>query len=228
MSASVQAEQRGRRFDGLPEGKLATTSLPSLLFTELVTEIDDLAELKLTLHIFWTLVRHPRRYPGFRQSELANDALLTHSLGVIGGDSKDALVAALDRAVTRGTLLRIHGRWKDKEETWFFVNSPKGREAVDRLARSEGGFEPTVSDMTAPAPSARRNIFVLYEQNVGLLQPIIAEELAEAEETYPAEWIEDAFRTAAEGNVRNWRYIRAILERWAVEGKDNEADRRYS
>jgi DnaD/phage-associated family protein len=65
-------------------------------------------------------------------------------------------------------------------------------------------------------------IFELYEQNIGLLQPLLAEELAEAESTYPASWIVDAFRIAAEHNVRNWRYIKSILERWQRDGKDDE------
>jgi DnaD/phage-associated family protein len=69
-------------------------------------------------------------------------------------------------------------------------------------------------------PTERPNIFILYEQNIGLLQPIIAEELEEAERTYPQEWIEEAFRIAVERNVRNWKYVRRILERWATEGKD--------
>ena len=67
----------------------------------------------------------------------------------------------------------------------------------------------------------RPTIFELYEQNIGLLQPVLAEELAAAERDYPEEWIADAFRLAAEQNARSWRYIRAILERWAHEGKDD-------
>ena len=70
-------------------------------------------------------------------------------------------------------------------------------------------------------PGKRPNIFVLYEQNIGLLQPIIADELKDAESNYPQDWIEDAFRIAAENNVRSWRYVRAILQRWAAEGKDS-------
>lgn len=216
-----------RPFAGLPDGKLATVSLPNLLFSELVADIDDLAEMKVTLHIFWSLVRAPRKAPGFTLRELRNDALLAHSLGIIGGDPRDVLDAALQRAVARGTLLRIHGRRGEDEETWFLVNSPKGRDAVDRLARGDEGFTPSPGEIAEPPSLGRRDIFVLYEQNVGLVQPIIAQELAEAEETYPPDWIEDAFRIAAERNVRNWRYIRAILQRWQTEGKDDEADRRH-
>jgi len=204
-------------------------SLPNLLFSEVLAEMDDLAEVKVTFHIFfWSLAHRPRKYPVIGLGELRRDPLLQHSLSILGGDPKDVLAAALDKAVARGALLRVRGRWKGVEETWFFVNSAKGREAVERLTRGEEGFEPVAGEITEPPPASQRSIFALYEQNVGLVQPIIAQELMEAEELYPAKWIEDAFRIAAERNVRNWRYIRAILERWASEGKDDEEDRRYS
>jgi hypothetical protein len=41
----------------------------------------------------------------------------------------------------------------------------------------------------------------------------------DAEQTYPAEWIEEAFRIAVVNNVRRWVYVRRILERWAEEGR---------
>ena len=65
------------------------------------------------------------------------------------------------------------------------------------------------------------NIFVLYEQNIGMITPMIAEELQEAEKLYPPGWIEEAFKEAVTLNKRSWRYIARILERWASEGKDS-------
>src|SRR6185312_4455061 len=65
----------------------------------------------------------------------------------------------------------------------------------------------------------RPNIFTLYEQNIGLLPPLVAEELREAGDRYPQEWIEEAFRLATQQNKRKWSYIRAILRRWETEGK---------
>jgi len=65
------------------------------------------------------------------------------------------------------------------------------------------------------------NIFALYEQNIGMITPLIAEELKEAEELYPPQWIEEAFKEAVTLNKRIWRYIARILERWASEGKDS-------
>jgi DNA replication protein len=65
------------------------------------------------------------------------------------------------------------------------------------------------------------NIFALYEQNIGMITPMIAEELKEAEKLYPPQWIEEAFREAVTLNKRSWKYIARILERWASEGKDS-------
>ena len=65
------------------------------------------------------------------------------------------------------------------------------------------------------------NIFALYEQNIGVITPIIAEELKEAEKLYPPQWIEEAFKEAVTLNKRSWKYIARILERWASEGKDS-------
>jgi DnaD/phage-associated family protein len=58
----------------------------------------------------------------------------------------------------------------------------------------------------------------LYEQNIGTLTPIIAEELKELRRTYPVHWFEEAVKKAASYNKRNLKYIEAILERWKVEG----------
>ncbi|MEX2431266.1 MAG: DnaD domain protein, partial [Dehalococcoidia bacterium] len=71
-----------------------------------------------------------------------------------------------------------------------------------------------------PAPRPEKpNVFALYEANIGLLTPMIADQLRDAEEAYPEEWIESAFHEAVEQNKRSWRYIAAILERWATEGR---------
>ena len=70
------------------------------------------------------------------------------------------------------------------------------------------------------------NIFALYEQNIGIITPMIAEELKEAGKIYPPQWIEEAFKEAVTLNKRSWKYIARILERWASEGKDSGEYRR--
>ncbi len=100
----------------------------------------------------------------------------------------------------------------------YLAKSPKGRAVVEAVAR--GGWPEVLR------PATRPNIFALYEANIGMLTPLIADELREAEETYPPEWVEDAFREAVAMNKRSWRYIQAILRRWREEGRSNEQGQR--
>jgi DnaD/phage-associated family protein len=59
----------------------------------------------------------------------------------------------------------------------------------------------------------------LYEQNIGLLSPLIADHLVKAMERYPRDWIEDAIGEAVAYNRRSWRYIQRILQNWAATGR---------
>jgi len=205
-------------FSGFPSGRLACTSLPDLFFSELLPLIDNLAELKVTLHVLW-LLYHKKESPRcVTLRELLGDGTLLRGLQGLASPPEEALRESLERAVARGTLLRLKGA--ELEENFYFVNSAQGRAAVEKALLGELKLA-EVGVLVEPAvPVERPNIFALYEQNIGLLQPIIAEELKDAERTYSQEWIEEAFRIAVENNVRNWKYIRRILERWAAEGKD--------
>ena len=96
--------------------------------------------------------------------------------------------------------------------------------ALTRLQK-HGGATPAATGLLpehplgnpAGHPSADKpNIFSLYEDNIGSLAPILAEEMKEAEERYPWEWIREAFRIAAVENKRNWRYVAGILRRWGA------------
>jgi DNA replication protein len=204
-----------KTFSGFPPGKVRSASIPEPVFTTLVPLIDDLAELKLTLHALWRLGRQPGKVRYLRRADLAADQVL---LSGLGDTPAEALRGALERAVERGTLLRVEAVVGDAREELYFANTPKGRAAVEAIA---GGEWPDELET-----AGRPNIFTLYEQNIGLLTPLIADELREAEQTYPAEWIEEAFREAVSLNKRSWRYIHAILERWHTEGRGDETRRR--
>lgn len=209
-------------FSGFPQGKLALTPLPDLFFGELLPLIDDLAELKVTLHVFWVLNQRDSAHKYVALRELLGDGGLLRSLDGLASSPREAACTGLEKAVARGTLLCLQTPTGD--ERFYFVNSAKGRRLFERAQMDEIELMPGSTLVQPAAVRERPNIFALYEQNVGLLQPIIAEELQEAERTYPQQWIEDAFRIAIENNVRNWKYIRRILERWATEGKDAGRD----
>jgi DnaD/phage-associated family protein len=141
-----------------------------------------------------------------------------------GLSDHEALDDAIERALARGTLLMATLELGGGNEQFYFLNSPRGRAAIDAVER--GQWRPS-GDPDAPLElrTERPNIFNLYEQNIGPLTPMIAESLRDAEKTFSEDWIEEAIRIAVENNVRKWRYVEAILDDWMSSGrKPDQAD----
>ncbi|HYN88380.1 MAG TPA: DnaD domain protein, partial [Ardenticatenaceae bacterium] len=214
-------------FSGFPGGRVRFTAVPDLFFSELLGQIDDLGELKLTLHVMWRLYRKKGHYRYVSRRELEQDGPLLKALKQPGLAPGVVLDGALERATTRGTLLKLLVQVDGALQEWYFLNTDRSRQAIQAIEQGELAPQTVAVPASAIAvPAERPTIFQLYEQNVGLLQPLIAEELREASTSFPDEWIEEAFRLAAQRNVRNWRYIRSILERWAREGRDDGTGQR--
>jgi DNA replication protein len=197
-------------FSGFPAGKMTVTPLPNVFFSELLPAIDDLAELKVTLHALWLLANRKEAY--VRIDELRADRTLMQSL-----KSEEVLQHSLDLATERGTLLKAG-------EDMYFLNSEKGRRAFEKTPLME---TPRVAAREPANVTERPNIFALYEKNIGMLTPMIAEELKEAEAQYPAEWIGEAFQIAVENNKRSWSYARKILERWQTDGRGEKSKKSW-
>ena len=202
-------------FTGFPQ-TMRFTPLPNTFFSQLLPHIDDVSELKATLHVFWKLYQK-KGYPKYiTRGELLGDRTLMSGIG-----NDDALRHGLELAVSRGTLLRLTLQREGTSEDLFFINTERDQEAVARIERGEidlGALPQKEPYQEAAQPP---NIFTLYEENIGMLTPMIAEELKEAEKLYPAPWVEDAFKEAVSLNIRRWRYISSILERWGVEGRQH-------
>ena len=210
-------------FPGFPEGKLRFTPVPELFFSDLLPVVDDLFELKVTLHCLWLVQQKQGEMRHITFSELLADRVLLRGLADADLSPEEALTEGLERAVARGTLLQVTVRRPGhSDEVWYFLNSERGRAAVTRIEHGE--WTPGSGEESIQLEARRPNIFNLYEQNFGLIRPLLAEELKDAEQTYPAEWIEEAFRIAVSNNVRRWAYVRSILERWAREGRERRRD----
>jgi DnaD/phage-associated family protein len=170
--------------------------VPDSFFTQAVPKIRDLAELKIVLYTAYLILRKPD-HPQF----VTYKELKAESCRLSAELGEETLRQTLDSAVEHGTLLHstlnINGMLEDVYSLTVDSRQP-----------------PTI------------NIFAIYEQNIGMLTPMIAEELKEAEKLYPPQWIEEAFKEAVTLNKRSWRYVARILERWASEGKDSGEYRR--
>jgi len=219
-----------RQFSGFP-AKMRFTSIPNVFFSSLLPQISDITELKTTLHIFWALYGK-RGYPRFTTyRELLSDKSLMSSLK--GGEKPpdEVLRNALEMAIKRGTILRIVLERDGAPEEVYFLNTESDRQIVAKIQSGElnlPGLKAEGQTYLDIETEQQPDIFTLYEQNIGMLTPMIAEELKEAEKLYPEAWIRDAVKEAVSLNKRSWRYIARILERWSAEGKSDGTYRRDS
>jgi DNA replication protein len=213
-------------FDGFPI-KSRFTPIPNIFFSEVLPQIDDIAEIKVTLHILWVLYQK-RGYPRYvTYNELTSNPMLMKGLEG-GGSTSEILRQALNQAVSRGTLLCSKLERDNEIHELYFINDDAGRKTVEKINTGELKVGSLTKGEPCPVSQEQPNIFTLYEKNIGMLTPIIADELKEAEKLYPASWIQDAFKEAVDLNKRSWRYISRILERWAAEGKHDGEPGRYS
>ena len=210
------------KFDGFHR-RVRYVPVPGPLLGPLLEQIDDLAELKCTLRLV-ALLHQKRGHPRFVSlGELQADRTLARSLSGDGGPASEKIETAIGRAVGRGTVVAAAVEHNGQRQQLFALNTAADRASLAKLSDGTlpGGAPGGVPLAPDPweEPADRPNIYGLYEQNIGLINPMIADELREAEELYPEVWIEDAFREAVGQNKRSWRYIARILERWEQEGR---------
>ncbi len=210
-------------FTGFQDGKTHAIPLPASFFSELLPLIDHLGELKLALYVFWRLQQMEGSFRYFRKLDFVQDNRFYETLNMGEQTASAVLDEALQKGVQRGWLLQAQVTLKG-EETLYFLNTPRGKAAVQAI--KNGDWRPTGDYETPITLSAEPpNIYRLYEEHIGPLTPMLADTLRQAEQEYSPLWIEEAIRIAVENNVRNWRYVSAILKRWKDEGKDERKDR---
>ena len=217
-----------KHFSGFP-AKMQFTPLPNFFFSTLLPQISDITELKTTLHLFWALYRK-RGYPRFiTYRELLGNTSLMNSLRGTAKPADEVLRNALEMATKRGTILHLVLDRDGMPEDIYFLNTDSDRKIVAKIQNGELSLSGLKAEgQTYVETEEQPDIFTLYEQNIGMLTPMIAEELREAEKFYPVTWIRDAIKEAVSLNKRNWRYVAAILERWSAEGRGNGTYRRDS
>ena len=198
------------KFKGFTDSE-TFTQLPDTFFHQLLNQIDDVEELKVTLYLLWRVEHMDGQF---------------HTLGKLDFDVKELRLSAeeiargLEKALKRGSILKV----QNDKSVYFLLNSPRGRAAVQAIEK--GKWNP--ADGISAAPVERPNIFKLYEENIGPLTPLIADALKDAEETYPEEWIAETIELAVKNNKRYWKYCEAILKRWKEEGRHGKKDQQDS
>ena len=200
---------------GFP-ARVRSTPVPNPVLGPLLEQIEDIAELKCTLRLV-KLLHEKKSFPrSVSHGELLADPVLAKGLAADKAGPRAAVERGVRLAVKRGVFIQTGRERGGAGGRAYLLNTEANRRAADRT-----GEVVQTSDEPEPfeGPFERPNVFAVYEDNIGMLNPMIAEELKDAEERYPQDWIEDAFREAVKSNKRSWRYVSAVLERWEREGR---------
>jgi DNA replication protein len=207
-------------FQGFPDDT-RYTPVPNSLFGPLLEGIDDQLVLKCLLRVLW-LHHQKKGSPRFLTwGALVTDRTLARVMSAGGSSPETALRDSLDMCVQLGALIHRRVGGAEGDTDVYMPNTREGRQADQRLKSHKLDVYIPPNEETSRPASARPNIFYLYEENIGIMTPMMSEELKEAEESYPHLWIEEAFREAVVSNKRSWRYIEAILKRWKTEGREH-------
>jgi DnaD/phage-associated family protein len=182
------------------------------------------AELKVTLRAFWLAHQKKGAIRAVSQEEFFNDRVLVQAFKGIDSSPQTAIQKGLDLAIERQTLLAYRPDTTRPGYKVYVVNTESNRRALQRLQGRGSTPEESYLDSKSevePPTEEKPNIFAIYENNIGTISPMLAEQLKEAEDLYPWSWISEAFKIAVTQNKRSWAYISSILRRWSDEGRDH-------
>lgn len=192
--------------------------LPRSFLHRVLTQVEDLAELKAILYVAYVMEETgARSVPLERLLSTEGEQVVTQRRSPEPGSVR--VQRALDRAVVNGHLLRLRVLGNTDETTEYLPATAENMGLINRLQAGDASAASVLHvDPLRTLELYRPNIFVLYERLLGPLTPLVAEELRHAERLYPREWIKAAMEQAAGYNRRTWRYVESILARWEVEG----------
>lgn len=198
------------------------TKLPSLsrqtllgLMSDSIRKIEDIAALKCILRAISILADNTNPTTSIQQKLLLGDKILLNSLG-----EPNTIAKGLQSAIQSGILLQQVNVHNEIEYTLSYPTTTTYHNVSEVISTDDDEYPQSSNDLSG--------IFQLYEENIGLLTPLVAESLTEAERRYPHQWIREAFKEATSRNKRSWIYISRILERWFIEGKSHGDTRKYS
>src|SRR5947209_8783441 len=177
-------------------------ALPDEFFDEILPAVTDLAELKVVLYIARLSARSG--HPAVGVSQLMSPEIIRAVAPAMSPRPAELrLQQSLERAVANGYLYRLSVSRERERVTYLVLATEANRDFVRRV---EGGESRALGllhvDGRDTVDVYRPNIFSFYEQHIGPLTPLIAEQLRDAERSYPRTWVEEAIRRALAYNKR--------------------------
>ena len=210
-----------RPIQGFPlRDDYAATRVPNAVLGRVLANIDDADVIKLVLRAVWLLERQ-RGFPRFiSEEQLRTDRVL---VGLFG--DRESFDLALKCAVRFGVLARVSVNGVER----LMLNTESARRAsLERSEFQEVGDSDDENGWDAPAvASLPANAFRAYEENIGVLSPMIRESILAALEDFSDDEITHAIKIAVGNESRSWSFVAGVLRRWLKEGVPDDREIRW-
>lgn len=217
-SEAVAPAETRPTFAGFPGRGARYTAVPDLFFSRLLGEIEDAAELRALLFVFWRLRGKQGDGHFVTLSELAGIPAVLGAFGTTVDGARGALRTALESGARRGTLIEVVVAAEGVSEQVYFLNTPADAERARRVR--EGDLRLRFGPRrVAELPRRPRRYHALWEARLGLLTPDLARQLDAAVAQHGEARVLQVIEAAADSAERPWSYLRSSLERWAAEAQ---------
>ena len=168
--------------------RLTYTPIPNTFLGSFLSNIENLTELKCALRIFWPLNRAKGSIRTTPIEDLSRDPVILAALntredsGRLAKDSTpvesdDGLAQVIKGLVNNGVFVVLAKSDDDNNTQVIALNTPQNLAKVNALGLCEVPIDRLERLRHHHSRAERDTIFHLYEANIGLLTPIIAEEL---------------------------------------------------
>ena len=196
-----------------------STRVPNAVLSAVLNEVEESETVKLILRAVWLLERQ-RGFPAsITVNELRHDRVL-----VCVFKSQERFDAALDQSLNLGVLIKFELNNADA----LMLNTVSATRQVEHAKDTQpesiedDGWDASVG---AEMPD---DAFRAYEENIGILSPMIRENITAALQDFSDQDIIEAIKIAVENENRSWSYVAGVLRKWARDGVPNDRRTRTS
>ncbi|MFA6612417.1 MAG: hypothetical protein WCS64_02430, partial [Dehalococcoidales bacterium] len=115
---------------GLP-ARMDYSAIPNYYLNLVMPWVNDLEELKLSLHIFRLISRKKGGFQYTSRGELLADPAIIESIAKKECSAEESLDRAISMAVTRGIIIALKAEDGSGSQEIYVLNTPANREAVE-------------------------------------------------------------------------------------------------
>lgn len=120
--------------------------------------------------------------------------------------------------------VHVIDRWIENFARYSGLSEHEIADQLKKGSPSRGEGSPSQSPSHSEGKKELKNLFLvvvnedvkkiaaMYEEEFGAITALVADNIKDAVDTYPPDWIPEAMQIAVKGNKRSWAYVEGILK----------------